>query len=79
MCLYAVLVLSAYAVYVGGIGKPITQAVTDNPDSVTELLKVSVIRMRQKKKNQTIGSNIEGNNNDRLFMASSSPIFSPLR
>lgn len=41
LCLYAVLILSVYAVYVGGIGKPIVQAVTDEPNAVTELLKVS--------------------------------------
>lgn len=41
VCLYAVLILSIHAVYQGGIGKPITQAVTDQPDAVTEVLKVS--------------------------------------
>lgn len=41
VCLYAVLILSSWAVYEGGIGKPITQAVTEQPAAVTELLKVS--------------------------------------
>lgn len=47
VCLYAVLVLSAYAVYVGGIGKPLTQALTDNPNAAVEVLKVSIDQKRR--------------------------------
>lgn len=39
VCLYAVLILSGYAVYEGGIGKPIEQALAEQPNAIDKVLK----------------------------------------